>query len=136
MMSGMSRLGGMSKRPSFFDPEQFLELANKLVNDSEYDTESRARTVIGRAYYASFLATQNKLQKLGIRLDTQEKIHDSVITSVKEKNQFVGDLLSELRDLRVDADYFPEKKITLQIGHKCTKLARQVLNRLPHLSQL
>ena len=52
-------------QPTSFNPDRFLELAEKLIYDREYDDKARARVVVGRAYYTAFLKTQKKLMEMG-----------------------------------------------------------------------
>jgi hypothetical protein len=65
-----------------FDPNKFLNLAIYLRIDSNrnYDTESKYRTVIGRAYYAAFLFSKKFLEEEKHRRFSKDKsVHEQVV---------------------------------------------------------
>lgn len=91
-----------------FDPQHFMNLATKLIIDTNYADEARYRTSISRAYYAAHLVSRKKLEEIGITFPVEKdkaKIHQMVIDSLKGKNKIVGNMLWQLRQQRNDADY-------------------------------
>lgn len=101
--------------PRGFNPRKFLDLGKRLLVDHGYgEEESRARTAVGRFYYAAFLVALQKLQSEGIPIQDESKIHKEVIDTYMDKGlSSIGDLLDQLREMRVDADYhmMPEIKV-------------------------
>lgn len=92
--------------PGGFNPRKFLELGKRLLQDTKYVEDSRVRTAVGRFYYAAFLVALQKLQSEGIPIQDNSKIHKEVIDTYMENGLSpIGDLLDQLRELRVDADY-------------------------------
>lgn len=92
------------------DPIKFLDLATKLLYDTNYDEEARYRTCISRAYYAAHLFTREKLKKIGIVIIVEKDerkgaIHDKVIEALTGKNKKLGEMLFDLRERRGNADY-------------------------------
>jgi len=81
-----------------FDPLQFLELAREL---GKSDDQSKLRTAVGRAYYAVFLITRDKLSVVA-----GEKTHKEVFDTLYRRRKFtIRDQLMTLYDLRQIADY-------------------------------
>lgn len=101
-----------------FDPRSFLDLATKLLYDSNYSEEdARYRTCISRAYYAAHLFTVKKFKELGIHIKIEKDerkgvVHDKVIDILAMKNKNLGEILSKLRDRRGEADYVLGIKFT------------------------
>ncbi len=110
-----------------FDPQEFFEIANQLYLDKHYQNEPSLRTVISRAYYACFLASQKRLQELGASFPDVNRIHRDVIENVKGKNSRMGNHLETLRTKRVDADYKLNANITRGECGNLLKLAEYVL---------
>jgi uncharacterized protein (UPF0332 family) len=82
-----------------FDPRRFLTLAESLA---QTDDEAQLRTAVGRAYYAVFLMARDRV---GVP-DTLEAPHSAVRRALRQRGYFlVSNLLQELFDLRVAADY-------------------------------
>lgn len=123
----------MTIRTLPYDPSQFLELADHLVEDGQYDEISRSRTAVGRAYYAAFLMVKKKLEELGYSFRDVLRIHEQVIVSANEKNSFIGNRLETLRKHRVDADYEMHTSVNITIGRKCIKISQDVLRLLNQL---
>jgi uncharacterized protein (UPF0332 family) len=115
-----------------YNPEGFLELANKLLTDKGYDPEGRTRTAIGRAYYAAFLVTFKKLQELGASFPEDYRIHKAVIEKLTAKNGGLGSKLNTLFDYRVDADYKMDAHVT-NLGKTCCKFAEHIISRVKEL---
>jgi len=120
-----------------YDPRRFLDLANDLLNDGDYERESRARTAIGRAYYAAFLIARQKLREKGVRIPESSEIHRIVIQTFMEKGlSMIGNPLDQLREKRVDADYHMESNITVSLGQKCAKLSEYVIQLIEGIKDL
>lgn len=110
------------------DPTDFLDLANKLHADRRYNDEATWRTIISRAYYASFLASQKKLQELGQSFPDVDRIHQAVIEAIMEKNSAIANKLETLRKARVDSDYKLLAKVVGQPLPTLLGYAQRVIN--------
>lgn len=117
-----------------YDPEGFLELANNLLDDENYDFEGRTRTAIGRAYYAAFLFTLKRLQELGANFREDYRIHKAVIEKLKTKNAGLGSKLNALFDYRVDADYKMNAQVT-NLGKTSCRFAEHIIRRVKELGR-
>jgi len=115
-----------------FDPRDFFNLADRLLNDMRYEKEARVRTAIGRAYYAAFLCSMKKLQELGCSFKDVDRLHKDVIEELRSRNGGLGSKLNSLFDHRVDADYILEAKVT-HLGDKCCRLSEHIINSLEAL---
>ena len=77
-------------------------------------SEAAKRSAINRAYYGVFNEARRRLEARGIRID-DHRAHSQVLQAFRdadgvacakdEKWQKVGDLMGELRSLRIAADY-------------------------------
>lgn len=92
--------------------------------------EALIRTAIGRAYYAAFLFTREKLKGLGIQIRQEEKIHQEVIEKLKKKDTFSGDLLDDLREERIKADYYLNEHVKYHNGTKSARLSELIINKV------
>lgn len=117
-----------------FDPERFLEIANKILADRQYHDESGWRTAIGRAYYAAFLAVMKRLQSLGSTFADADRIHRDVIQELMKRNTGLANQLDQLREKRVDADYHMDAVITVELGRKYAKLSQHIIGSIDRLS--
>jgi hypothetical protein len=107
--------------PRGFNPRKFLELGETLLNDRDYESDCRCRTAIGRFYYAAFLIALQKLKDCGIHIQDNSQIHQEVIDEYMDRNfSHIGDLLHQLREKRVDADYHMD--VELKVG-QCSRYA-------------
>jgi len=79
-----------------FDPEDFLFLAKRLIEES--DDEATLRTVISRAYYGAFLALRSSMNAKGAT-------HKNFWTSVQALDPALGEVGQRLRLPRNSADY-------------------------------
>lgn len=120
-----------------FDPRRFLVLANDLIKDGDYERNCRARTAMGRIYYAPFLLALYKLEEKGIRIPDRDRIHQSVIETYMEKNlSTIGDGLDQLRERRVDADYHMMASITLDKCRKFARLAEYIIQLIEQVKEI
>ncbi len=119
----------MAYRVRSFPPRRFQVLASKLLadQDPEYDSDCKARTAIGRFYYAALLIAHQKLNQQGISVPNSSTIHQDVITSFNEQNSTIGSLLDQLREKRVDADYYMAAQVNINIAKKYELMAERVI---------
>jgi uncharacterized protein (UPF0332 family) len=82
-----------------FDPNEFLNVANKLAQNAQ--DEASLRTAVGRAYYSVFLQA---CEKLGIQ-GRRRRVHGFVIGRVRHNDPAAGNQLAKLEALRGEADY-------------------------------
>lgn len=117
-----------------YDPRRFLEIANRLLLDSNYERQGRIRTAIGRAYYAAFLLSMKKLQELGHSFRRIHRLHKDVIdTLMKSRYYSIGSKLNTLFEYRVDADYKMESRITPELGKLCIRLSEHIISSIEQL---
>jgi len=120
-----------------YDPRRFLDLANRILIDGDYERESRARTAISRAYYAAFLTAYQKLREKGVRIPESSEIHRVVIQTFMEKGlSVIGNPLDQLREKRVDADYHMDSNITVSLGQNCARLSEYVIGLIDGITNL
>jgi len=125
------------KMERVYDPIKFLELANNLLLDGKYERDSRARTAVGRSYYATFLLASQKLQEKGISVPEGTEIHKVVIDTYMDRNlSSIGNRLDQLRHHRVDADYHMRTNVTLDLGKKCAKLAEYTIDLIKQIKEI
>ena len=119
-----------------FDPNKFLEFANHLIGDGTYERDCRARTAIGRIYYATFLLMLQKFREKGVSINAG-KIHQKVIETCHEKGLYtIGDGLDQLREKRVDADYRMMTNITLDNCRKQARFAEYIIGLIGQIEQI
>ena len=100
-----------------FNPLIFLEIAKRLMNDKNYNDVGRWRTSIGRAYYAAFLITFEKLKDAGFRIKDTNRMHQEVIEKISDEGfTRTSNKLEKLRKFRVQADYYLIEPIRM---HQC-----------------
>ncbi len=116
-----------------FDPREFLDLANQIYTDKSYNHEAAWRTVISRAYYASFLASFKRLSDLKRNFQDSDRIHRDVIEAVMGMNSGVGNWLETLRTARVAADYKLMASIQKGNCQNLLRLAEHILRDIPQV---
>lgn len=116
-------------------PEQFLEMAVRLSKDPRYRNEPGWRTLIGRAYYACFLASRKRMQELGSSFTDIDRLHRDVIEAVKEVNRGMANHLDTLRDRRVHADYFLNDTFRADECSTWLRLADTIMNEVSMLKK-
>ena len=112
-----------------FDPYQFLEIANDILDIRYLQTPGGYRTSVNRVYYASFLYIRKFIQEAGIRIRQDYNQHEDVITILKEHDYFRGDLLYKLRRERNKADYNLNANISNKITLRCIKYASNIFSK-------
>jgi uncharacterized protein (UPF0332 family) len=111
----------------------FLELAEQLTNDTDYDETSRVRTAIGRAYYAAFLTVRRRLEGLGFSFPNDYRVHGAVIGSAKQRHSGIGNRLETLFTTRSDADYKMNARMDHPLASHCLRVSRAVFQMLDQL---
>ncbi|MBU4501675.1 MAG: HEPN domain-containing protein [Nanoarchaeota archaeon] len=111
-----------------FEPENFLETARQILEDTNYRDESGLRTSMGRAYYAAFHIIKMKLEQHGgHKFKDVHKLHQAVITETVSINSKLGNKINDLFDERVEADYILNANITPGRAQSCIKLAQIII---------
>jgi uncharacterized protein (UPF0332 family) len=115
--------------PRGFNPRKYLELGKVLLVDPAYEEDSRVRTALGRFYYAAFLVALQKLQSEGIPIQDKSKIHKEVIDIYMDEGlSSIGDLLNQLREMRVNADYEMMAEMKLSICRRYASLSERAID--------
>ncbi|MBI4330757.1 MAG: hypothetical protein HY673_05720 [Chloroflexi bacterium] len=89
-----------------FDPDLFWQYSEALLKD-EYPDKCRCRIAAGRAYYAFFLITRNRLEAFHkVKFRHAGEDHSMVIRELRHRNRHaIADRLDDLLRLRELADY-------------------------------
>ena len=89
-----------------FDPINFLGLCDRLKNICNND-QSIIRTIIGRAYYSTFLKSKKWLYGKGILFKNNAEDHSIIADKLKHsyRHLAIGDKFIKLQKLRKLADY-------------------------------
>jgi uncharacterized protein (UPF0332 family) len=114
-----------------FDPSLFYRFAGDLYQAADA-TEVTFRTIVGRAYYAAFLAARNQalIQTSG------SNIHDQTITHYRNaRRSAIASRLDDLRRIRNDCDYDCQKTVDRRMAGEALKTASKVLADLGVLEQ-
>ncbi len=111
------------------DPVEFYQFAGQLYANNKEHPELENRIIIGRAYYAAFLCARAYSQINS----SNANVHGQVISYFEKRNEFVGNLLKTLKNLRQKADYRPELTLTRREAAKALKLAKNILEELNFL---
>jgi uncharacterized protein (UPF0332 family) len=124
-----------------FEPKFFLKLAENLKDSPNDDLfESRIRTSVGRSYYAIFLATRSKVEKLVEKeLENRRDIHQVLINRLKQSPNLqmaeYGTHVDTLRQYRLQADYRIRTNISGTIAETAYTLANDLFADLKNLSE-
>ena len=111
-----------------FNPRKFLKLATRLVVDKDYKEPERIRTAVGRAYYAAFLYSKDKLQSLGYVFPDDHKVHDKVIDVLMENDTKIGSKLDALKEKRRIADYYMDTPISKGDGNHFVGISARIID--------
>jgi len=115
-----------------FKPRKFWKLAKDLIADRKYEEPCRIRTAVGRAYYAAFLYTKNKLKALGYHFHDDHRVHREVIDKLMNTGNpdytTIGSKLDKLFENRRIADYRMGKPINLGEGNFCVEVSREIID--------
>jgi hypothetical protein len=117
-----------------FNPKKFLELGKTLLRDSHYDEDCRVRTVFGRLYYAAFLVALKRLERAGIRIQDNSKVHQEVIDAYMD-NYFteIGNKLDQLREMRRAADYNMMAELALNECRMYAQLSERTIQLIDQI---
>lgn len=114
----------------YFNPEIFLKVAKEIKDNKSLDEQRRFRTSIGRAYYAAFLKTREHLSYRGYSFDKDHQ-HQDVLDALDDLNQNnLKTWLDNLRDNRVNADYFLSKVVHEGLCEKSLILSEEIINSI------
>jgi len=109
------------------DPVSFYFLALWLNKHSQDPLVPEiSRVIIGRAYYAAFLAARDLSNEEG----AGAMIHGQVIEYYRRKDRYVSNKLADLKKQREMADYVLTKPVTLMDVKASLTGCRSVLNKL------
>jgi uncharacterized protein (UPF0332 family) len=128
-----------------FDPKEFLAMAKRLVDDTDYAEESAFRTCISRAYYSAFLLCRTFLEnKHGFNFPRRADAHRLVVSRLRQRKVIkslpgpygerfiVADSLKTLRESgRNSADYDISSSIDQSSAQAWIQLADYIVNRIP-----
>ena len=116
--------------------KDYLDLAHKLINDSQSDTleEAYLRSSVSRSYYSIFCLARNFLEnnkgKTFGKYDIHKEVRNEFINSADISEQMVGQILFDLRTDRNDADYDDSYSITFQSADNIHNLANTAYGHL------
>lgn len=115
---------------NFFNPEIFLDIAKKVKDSNDLDEQGRLRTSIGRAYYAAFLATRERLRFRGIKFE-KERQHQDVLDALDDLDEYnIKYQLETLRTFRINADYYLNILIDKNLCEKSIILSEEIINSI------
>jgi len=113
------------------DPTDFFKTAELLKTHVE---EAHLRTSIGRSYYATFLYFREHLRSQGLEKKKQpsQDAHAFIIKCLQNSNVQEGKKAStrlhNLRQLRTDADYRLDKKLSQNDADDAFAKAKNVID--------
>lgn len=113
-----------------FDPLSFLELANNLHVDINYEDEAAYRTSTSRAYYAAYLICRKYLENNEHTFSKSAKAHREVMNEVNKKDPHVRSLLHKLRLNRNAADYDMDTPYGKGFTISSLKLAQKIIDKI------
>jgi len=113
-----------------FNPLDFLTFVKNLPTTNHH--EARVRTIIGRAYYATFLKMREWLKNKGYNFPSgrdEAQNHRLVQDYLFQEFQQRGpkDRLHDLRQLRNDVDYNLDIEFTITEANRAIRLAESIL---------
>jgi len=112
-----------------FSPRKFLKLATLLIADKKYEEPCRIRTSVGRAYYAAFLYTKAKLQRVGHTFPDDHTVHTAVINALMDRGDTkIGSKLNALKEKRRIADYYMDTPISKGEGNHYVGVSERIIN--------
>ena len=89
-----------------------------------------SRVIVGRAYYAAFLAARDQANEKG----TGAHIHSEVITHYRTKDPYISNKLADLKRLREQADYKLDNSVSISDINTSLKGSRAILIKLELLN--
>ncbi|MEM3159319.1 MAG: hypothetical protein QXJ74_00890 [Nitrososphaera sp.] len=118
---------------SHYKPELFLELAEKIIDDKDYDEKSKSRVAVGRAYYATYHKASKKLTELGRPIVGNERVHQQAIDRLREIKPDLSDQFSTLFGKRIEADYYLDVDVRKDLARTSIRLAHIVIREIGNL---
>ncbi len=120
-----------------FDWENFISLADQLVNRSDAD-EAAYRSAISRAYYGVFGKIKIYVSATHkIKQSPGDAIHQKIIETLKQSEDSqefsLGNSLSQLRASRNEADYDSHTNVTKVAAENSIKRSRNLMRTLAEL---
>ncbi len=121
-----------------FSPEDFYELAKKLVKSAD---EASHRTAISRIYYSVFLQlrilfefvlfnTDSELHKEYMKNYKKGRMHSILLKMLKEINPVKGNYFSRLQKERRKSDYDIQLEVTKRNAEYALLLAPMILSNI------
>lgn len=118
-----------------------------LLKEKQYDLIPKnsghrciRSTIINRAYYPTFLFVGKYITEKGIKIHdikyykiNHKKFvteHQQVIDGLNQKNKYLSSILFKLKNLRIDADYYPNKKIKIRDINEAVDIMNETINTL------
>ena len=112
---------------STFDPVGFYHFASWLYAERANNTpEELSRSIIGRAYYAAFLAAREAAKVQG----SGAGIHKEVIAHWLQRDKKVSNSLRNLKERREQADYMLNLKLGDREAGESLRQCRNILQQL------
>jgi uncharacterized protein (UPF0332 family) len=111
----------------------FLNVCDYLLSNAGCTDEEFYRTVIGRAYYGSYLHGRDKLiseRKITIRQIKGRDSHKKVVDKLRKEDSFIAQQLQQLKRERQKADYHLDKTIKQKDALNSFKLAKLLVLRI------
>lgn len=109
------------------EPINFYFLASWLNSHSKAPfVPEVSRVIIGRAYYAAFLAARDQANQKG----TGARIHSEVIAHYRGKDSYISNKLADLKRLREQADYKLDNSVSISDINTSLKGSRAILIKL------
>lgn len=119
---------------NFFNPEIFLDVAKRIKENNELDEQGKLRTVIGRAYYAAFLTTREYLKRYKGKTFDKERQHQDVLDALDDLDKYdIKNWLDSLRDNRVNADYYLNILLDMELCEKSIILSEEIINSIEEI---
>lgn len=127
--------------PKAFIPDHLLELAkylyDKNFSDENFDLQCVYRSVINRAYYATYLYAREWIfdngdyNNLDSYSDGKSGYHKAVILALNNlKQHSAGSKFKDFKDLREKADYHIVDIVSKFDAERALNLARDIFNLL------
>lgn len=123
--------------PNAFIPEHLLELAkylyDKNFSEENFDLQCVYRTVINRAYYATYLHAREwifdkgKYHNLDSYSDGKSGYHKAVFLALNTLKQYsAGSKFNDFKDLREKADYHIVDIVSIVDAERALNLANDI----------
>lgn len=118
-----------------FNPEEFLRLAQELVNLDSKHVEAARRTIVSRAYHAAILYAYAVLKALGHSFTRDYPLHEQVTFLLKDYLglRIIADQLDYLYKLKRKADYNIKENITDKHVELALKLSHNIIDELKNM---